>query len=324
MSFKPQSSHPYSPLVLPSSPRELGPGPGVFHIAALERYLSVVGLVAVLYDHVLTFDDEIRVVWTAPRSFAKWMFLLNRYITEACLLVAAHQISGFSTNGNSDEKCQIVVSIIIVYGIFSTLTANVLAFLRVVVLWDKSPRIVLGLSIILTLCTLSTIGSLTATVVILKPTIKYNSLVQACTLTKTGPSVIASFVALTFFELTVLVLTAYNALSRPRDSRNPLLRSLYRDGMLCFAAITVFRLTNLISVSVAQPGIASIPLYFSWAMVTLAINRLLISLRSSEKCGGHDDALNEDVTLSPVSAKSDYPSSGDHGGSIELRSFWEM
>ena len=43
-----------------------------------------------LYDHVLTFDDEVRVIWTAPRSFAKWMFLLNRYLSEVCLLAVAN------------------------------------------------------------------------------------------------------------------------------------------------------------------------------------------------------------------------------------------
>jgi hypothetical protein len=51
---------------------------------------AVAGLVVVLYDHVLTFGDEVRLIWAAPRSFAKWIFLVNRYLTEVCLLAVAN------------------------------------------------------------------------------------------------------------------------------------------------------------------------------------------------------------------------------------------
>ncbi len=44
-----------------------------------------------LYDHILTFDDEIRVIWTAPNSFVKWIFLINRYAAELCLLAVTNR-----------------------------------------------------------------------------------------------------------------------------------------------------------------------------------------------------------------------------------------
>ena len=61
-------------------------------------------------------------------------------------------------------------------------------------------------------------------------------------------------------------------------------------------------------------------------MVTLAVNRLLISLRSTEKGSECDDDLDEDIMLFPVSAESGssnlrYPS---RSVAIELRSFWEI
>jgi hypothetical protein len=61
-------------------------------------------------------------------------------------------------------------------------------------------------------------------------------------------------------------------------------------------------------------------------MVTLAVNRLLISLRSSEKgskCDDDDD-LDEDIMLSPVSAESGCSNLRDRSVAIELRSFWEI
>lgn len=51
---------------------------------------AAVGLVILLYDHVLTFVDEVRLVWRAPRSFPKYAFLFNRYLVLACLLVVTY------------------------------------------------------------------------------------------------------------------------------------------------------------------------------------------------------------------------------------------
>ena len=48
------------------------------------------GLAALLYDHALTIGDEIRLIWAAPRSFLKWIFLINHYLSEVGLIVCAN------------------------------------------------------------------------------------------------------------------------------------------------------------------------------------------------------------------------------------------
>lgn len=50
---------------------------------------KVAGLAALLYDHCLTFGDEINLICTAPRSFLKWVFLTNHYLVEMCLIAVA-------------------------------------------------------------------------------------------------------------------------------------------------------------------------------------------------------------------------------------------
>lgn len=50
----------------------------------------VVGVVVMLYDHAITFGEEVRCIWKAPRSFAKYLFLLNRYFVPALLLAILH------------------------------------------------------------------------------------------------------------------------------------------------------------------------------------------------------------------------------------------
>lgn len=42
------------------------------------------------YDHLLTFDDEVRLVWKAKPSMAKKLFLLNRYVVLGVLIAQAY------------------------------------------------------------------------------------------------------------------------------------------------------------------------------------------------------------------------------------------
>jgi hypothetical protein len=49
----------------------------------------------VVYDHVVTLPDEWYYIWSAPPSFHKYAFLVNRYSVPLCLLLAFMPISGF-------------------------------------------------------------------------------------------------------------------------------------------------------------------------------------------------------------------------------------
>jgi len=73
-------------------------------LVAGARYLGAAGLVVLLYDHFLTLGDEINLVWTAPRSFLKWVFLINHYLVEVCLITVANEMSGFNDFLDDDRK----------------------------------------------------------------------------------------------------------------------------------------------------------------------------------------------------------------------------
>lgn len=67
-------------------------GTSLFHssrVWALNS-LPAVGFVVLLYDHVLTFVDEVKLIWAAPVSFPKYAFLFNRYLVLACMLGVAY------------------------------------------------------------------------------------------------------------------------------------------------------------------------------------------------------------------------------------------
>jgi len=51
---------------------------------------AVIAVTLVLYDHILTFHDEVEYIWGARKWSNKLIFLVNRYIVEAALIGTAY------------------------------------------------------------------------------------------------------------------------------------------------------------------------------------------------------------------------------------------
>lgn len=47
--------------------------------------ILVIGLVVLLWDHLLTFGDEIKYIWKWPVEVSKIVFIFNRYLVEGSL-----------------------------------------------------------------------------------------------------------------------------------------------------------------------------------------------------------------------------------------------
>ncbi|KAJ7201900.1 hypothetical protein GGX14DRAFT_571163 [Mycena pura] len=54
--------------------------------AAITRYMSAAGLAALLYNHLLTLDDEVEYIWSAQNTVAKMLFLVLRYMVPLFLV----------------------------------------------------------------------------------------------------------------------------------------------------------------------------------------------------------------------------------------------
>ncbi|KAG9114245.1 hypothetical protein FRC07_007674 [Ceratobasidium sp. 392] len=51
------------------------------------KCLSIAGICVLIYDHILTFPDEVRFIWKQKWSIVSTIFVLNRYITPLVLAV---------------------------------------------------------------------------------------------------------------------------------------------------------------------------------------------------------------------------------------------
>jgi hypothetical protein len=54
------------------------------------KYLSAAGLVILMYDHILSFPREVRLIWPLPWEYPKIAFIYNRYCVTGYLIYVAY------------------------------------------------------------------------------------------------------------------------------------------------------------------------------------------------------------------------------------------
>lgn len=246
------------------------------------RYLEAIGLTILLYDHVLTFAGEVRLIWFAPTSFVKYTFLFNRYLVLATLITVAVEMCGFLGKIFTDDGCRAFLFTCSMIAVLSVGIANMLVLLRVVILWDHR-------ALILKLMTFAFITSLAAqlaamiyALVHIIPSIAWSPHAGMCIVTERTRLLIAVWASPMLFEIFVLGSIALNALDRPTAANTPLVKALNSDGLGYFVAVTCLRILNIALASVGRPTFTILGVFFIWAMTTTILSRSLLRLRAVE------------------------------------------
>ncbi|KAJ6534825.1 hypothetical protein B0H19DRAFT_1038857 [Mycena capillaripes] len=256
-------------------------------IVALEnvvitRYVSAAGLVLLLYDHVLTLDDEVEHIWSAPTTLAKILFLILRYMVPLFLTVQTITRSGLSIIVMSDVVCKGWTSFATYAGWLSIVISNFLVLLRI---WTTLPRghhfIPWSLAFFF-LMQLTNFSVTTWVVSNMIPVLVFEPLVGLCTFTS-KPSVFGLWVPGLVFEIVVFVTVCWNMFDRPRtigtDSDRYITRVLFRDGVMYFLILFVLRIANTVIAIVAPVSLLFVIVFFIWAATTITTTRLIINSR---------------------------------------------
>ncbi|TFY78803.1 hypothetical protein EWM64_g5209 [Hericium alpestre] len=218
-----------------------------------EQYLTAVGVVVLLWDHIITLPTEIRLMWSRPFTGTKALFLFLRYAVSGSQIVIGY----------------------------------VLLIMRLYALWDHRKRILQALvaGFILTY-TASIVLVIYSVVQMLGHTRLEDNFFHMCVI-ETRPSTWAWFwVSQIAFDVFVVLVSLINAADRPRGLNVKLLTDLRRDGWLFYLALFTLRLMNLVLDFVHNPTFVVLGFFFDWAMVTVVICRLLLRLEYM-KLPGH-------------------------------------
>lgn len=241
------------------------------------RYLSVAGLVILLYDHFLLLQEEIDHIWVARTNWLRSLFFINRYTIPVFIVISNYELSGLSS-GLSTDFCRVWIGLVqFLFPVTSAIT-NVFVVIRVFALWDYN-RLVLFLllstfiSIYVTVIGVGILGALR-----LAPHLTYQPILNTC-IADTRPILnIVTFSMPLIFDILVFAVMVANAFSRPRTRHPAIVRQLFKDGAFYFIMTFVFRLFNILLISVAPISYVQLGIFINWAIIPTLLHRMLVSI----------------------------------------------
>ncbi|KAJ7777785.1 hypothetical protein B0H14DRAFT_3587215 [Mycena olivaceomarginata] len=235
------------------------------------RYLSAAGYVVLLYDHLLTLDDEVKYVWSAPGTIAKVLFLTLRYMVplfltgetimvswlSQCLMLreppSSNKVAGFGLE-LALPSCKTWISLATYAGWFSITMSNFLVLLRIWTTLPRGHRLITWSLVFFLVMQLASLGVTTWVISNMIPVLFFDTAGGFCSFSA-KPNVAGLWIPGLIFEVVVFLTVCWNALDRPRalgtDSETHITRILFRDGVIYFIILFVLRVSNTVIALVA-------------------------------------------------------------------------
>ncbi|QRW18477.1 transmembrane protein [Rhizoctonia solani] len=263
-----------------------------FYDAFLGHCFSAAALGLLFYDHIITFADEVNLIWPAKFGVVKFIFFVNRYIGSVWIAVAYTASSGFATfltpshtalvtlylprPKHSSCRAWIVadtymeitniqlLNFIINIRVYDIWQSRQLAFLVLIPLW------IVHLVVDYTVVTINAIRT--------SPQYGYSPAMSMCTADPRGLWIVwLNGIA---YHSLILLLLIWIWLSTPRTEQTPLVRLVLRDGFIYFVAILSMMMFNLMVWRYARPSMVLLPYHVVWVFLNGSLSRILLSLGS--------------------------------------------
>ncbi|KAJ7774447.1 hypothetical protein B0H14DRAFT_3164566 [Mycena olivaceomarginata] len=254
------------------------------------RYISAIGVTALVYDHLLTGEREVELIWGNPPAGAinRLGFLFNRYLTETMAIYVAYMLSGGS-KGLGAQVCRVFIWVHSIAATTFIVLSHYIIMTRVYTLWSGNrpsiKRLLTGtFTVAISVAMVFTI----VTACQVQAGLEYNIEIHMCVFSKKPPALIVMLSAMTALDLFIIAMIITNALEIPRENQAQVLVVLQRDGAKMFACLFVLRLVSLIIATVGSPAYCFVTLTVVWMMCSIVTSRIQLrveQLRHQESLG---------------------------------------
>ncbi|KAJ3557849.1 hypothetical protein NM688_g1249 [Phlebia brevispora] len=251
--------------------------------AVATSYITVACFICALWDHALTFSDEVTYVWKADVNLTTVSFVFNRYSAHVGLgfLVwyetqfNAKTASSDSSNSFTSNSC---VRYMVAAGalmLISLAVTNAVIALRVYNLWErgKYPTIVIwgGLTVIYTCVIIFSVIALRWL-----PANAFDKQLNTCFLFKTNWAITGVLTALLASDIFMLIMMVLNAFAQPYRHGSDVIRRFRLDGVVNFSMLTGLRLLGIILTVTLPPASIFIAPIVQWPLNTIFLSRLIL------------------------------------------------
>ncbi|KAF8164769.1 hypothetical protein B0H34DRAFT_210510 [Crassisporium funariophilum] len=255
---------------------------GINHLHA-GKYFQLAAFVMLIYDHILTFPQELDRIWRQKITGASFLFLLNRYVTPLQFIII---LDAFHDPRWTKTACD---KFVVFEGASTAALIGVcelIMILRVYALYGRSWKILTFLMVLWAgQIAVSAAGLHTGFAVPLPP------FLVGCILTGSSPLFPSLWVAPLILDSCIFVLTLWRTRRYIRESgKSPTLHIFMRDGALYFFIIFLANLMNTVIFFASPADLKAIGASFSQLITATMVSRLVLNLRSASSPTSHPSA----------------------------------
>jgi len=248
------------------------------------RYSQLASGTVILYDHLITFGDEVELIWNTAWSPAKVLFMLNRYYILSSVIVNNYAL--FSPT-LTDSFCLRFFHWQGTTGLIAVMLAEIILQMRLYALYSLDKRVLALMSICFFLTSAasgavmgSVLSAITANAVHVIP-----GKLVFCVPHNISEYFWMFWVPMLMNESLLCGLAlfrgfqAFTSSSPPFRSGRHLVEILIRDSVFYFVIMFATYLTNLLVWIFAPVSYLEIPIGFSVALSCVMGNRLILNVR---------------------------------------------
>jgi len=225
-----------------------------------------------IYDHMLTFDEEVEKIWKQPFTFASLLFYINRYITHCqfiILQVEFHETTWthsmcnrYVRFGGATTACLVVIAdLILIMRVYALYFANkkVLAFLLTLLVFQVA---FIGVGLHFGMPVPLPDGW------------------PGCVLTGSNQWITALWIAPLVTDGCIFALTLYKTITHTKQyGQLSTIQIIRRDGIMYFAIIFSLNLMNVLIYYLAVEDLKAVGASISQILTSILISRLQLNLR---------------------------------------------
>ncbi|KAH9948201.1 hypothetical protein B0H21DRAFT_735021 [Amylocystis lapponica] len=246
------------------------------------RYLALASFMIYVYDYALTFRFEVKYFWTGSWSISRILFLINRYLTPAVLIIGLVCLFGADL---SIKFCNVGIRATFIADLFAV--ANVQAIIVLRIWYIYSNRRVARLLVVAAFvgCTIAS----TVMLVQLYPDLHPEKITIpgikfiGCT-APISNNIWKVFLPSLVLHTILYIATTWPAIRLRRMGRDsPLMNRLVRDGGIFYLVVfstAVFTTVGALEKDNLSVLMSAIYSNFLLAIVSVSVSRLMLSIHS--------------------------------------------
>jgi len=247
----------------------------------LLSYFDVISSALVVYDALLTIELEVGLIWKAPWSLLKVVYLVQKYLPfiDAVALGLRHQ---FASN-LSAEACYIDYNVAGYMFIVGVTLSEVILTWRVWAVWHRNKKLAVFLPVIF----ISIFAPTFAIANLFLSSIKFSPLPfdqVGCFITAANPILYLLWVLLMVYDVVVLVLMCIPGISAYKMGGNSgLFKAVYRDGILYYLYQLAVSVLNVVFTLTLPADLSSILTSTGRVMQAILTSRVLLHIRKQTR-----------------------------------------